>query len=80
MSQEKIQSVLDFPIPVVSKQLKSFLGIVNYLRDFVRNASQIVKPLRGLIADYNKAQMIKWTTEAATAFQTVKLKFLNVPL
>ena len=72
MSQEKIQSVLDFPIPVVSKQLKSFLGIVNYFRDFVRNASTIVKPLHGLIADYNKAQKIKWTTEAVTAFQTVK--------
>ena len=42
---------LDFPIPLVSKQLKSFLGIVNYFRDFVKNASTIVKPLHGLIAD-----------------------------
>ena len=72
MSQLKIQSVLDFPIPVVSKQLKSFLGIVNYFRDFVRNASTITKPLHGLIADYHKAQKIKWTSEAVTAFNTVK--------
>jgi hypothetical protein len=54
MFQLKIQSVLDFPIvPVVSKQLKSFLGIVNCFRDFVRNASTITKPLHGLIADYH---------------------------
>jgi transposase InsO family protein len=72
MSQLKIQSVLDFPIPLVSKQLKSFLGIVNYFRDFVRNASTIVKPLHGLIADYHKAQKIKWSSEAITAFNTVK--------
>ena len=72
MSQLKIQSVLDFPIPVVSKQLKSFLGIVNYFRDFVRNASTIVKPLHGLIADYHKAQKIRWSSEAVTAFNTVK--------
>ena len=72
MSQLKIQSVLDFPIPVVSKQLKSFLGIVNYFRDFVRNASTIVKPLHGLIADYHKAQKIKWSSEAILAFNIVK--------
>jgi hypothetical protein len=35
VSQEKIRSVLDFPIPSVSKQLKSFLGLTNYFRDFV---------------------------------------------
>ena len=47
----KIQSVLDFPLPTVGKQLKSFLGAVNYLRDFVRNHSTIVKPLHDLIAN-----------------------------
>ena len=35
VSRTKIQSVLDFPLPTVGKQLKSFLGTVNYLRDFV---------------------------------------------
>ena len=36
VSQEKIRSVLDFPLPTVGKQLKTFLGTVTYLRDFVR--------------------------------------------
>ena len=36
ISRTKIQSVLDFPLPTVGKQLKSFLGTVNYLRDFRR--------------------------------------------
>ena len=31
ISRTKIQSVLDFPLPTVGKQLKSFLGTVNYL-------------------------------------------------
>ena len=35
VSQQKIQAVVDFPLPTVGKQLKSFLGTVNYLRDFV---------------------------------------------
>ena len=29
MSRTRIQSVLDFPVPVYAKQLKSFLGTVN---------------------------------------------------
>ena len=55
-SYTKIQSVLDFPLPTVGKQLKSFLGAVNYLRDFVRNHSIIVKPLHDLIANYDKTR------------------------
>ena len=35
ISRTKIQSILDFQLPTVSKQLKSFLGTANYLRDFV---------------------------------------------
>ena len=42
MYQTKIRSVLDFPKPVIAKQLKSFLGLVNYFRDFIRNQSSIV--------------------------------------
>ena len=44
ISRTKIQSVLDFPLPTVGKQMKSFLGTVNYLRHFVRSHSIIVKP------------------------------------
>ena len=56
ISRTKIQSVLDFPLPTVGKQLKSSLGTVNYLRDFVRNHSIIVKPLHDLIANYDKSR------------------------
>ena len=42
MSRTRIQSVLDFPVPVSAKHLKSFLGIVNYFRDFIRNQSSLV--------------------------------------
>ena len=48
MSNSKIQSVIDFPTPTISKHLKSYLGIANHFRDFVRNHSSIVKPLHSL--------------------------------
>ena len=65
ISRTKVQSVLDFPLPTVGKQLKSFLGAVIYLRDFVRNHSTIVKPLHDLIANYDKTV---WTPETTAAF------------
>ena len=74
ISHTKIQSVLDFPLPTVGKQLKSFLGTVNYLRDSVRNHSIIVKPLHDLIANYDKIHRIVWTPETTPAFHEMKLQ------
>ena len=48
ISRTKIQSILDFPLPTVSKQLKSILGTANYLRDFVIDYSTISQPLHQL--------------------------------
>ena len=58
MSRIRIQSVLDFPVPVYAKQLKSFLGTVNYFRDFIRNQSSLLHLLHALIADYHKTRKI----------------------
>ena len=74
MSQKKVQVVLDFPVPQVGKQLKSFLGTVNYFRDFIRNQSSIVKPLHDLLINYSKTRKIIWTDEATAAFHVVKLQ------
>ena len=73
VSQKKIQSVLDFPLPTVSKQLKSFLGTANYLRDFVRGYSTISQPLHQLLTDYNKTRRISWTPESTAAYHEMKL-------
>ena len=58
----------------MGKQLKSFLGTVNYLRDFVRNHSIIIKPLHDLIANYDKTRRIVWTPETTAAFHEMKLQ------
>ena len=42
MSRTRIQSVLDFPVTLYAKQVKKFLGTVNYFRDFIRNQSSLV--------------------------------------
>ena len=74
VSRKKIQSVLDFPLPTVGKQQKSYLGTVNYLRDFIRNHSTIVKPLHDLIANYDRTRKIVWTPETTAAYEEMKLQ------
>ena len=56
----------------MGKQLKSFLGTVNYLRDSVRNHSIIVKPLHDLIANYDKTHRMVRTPETTAAFHEMK--------
>ena len=73
ISRTKIQSILDFPLPTVSKQLKSILGSANYLRDFVKGCSTISQPLHQLLTDYNRTRRVVWTPESTAAFREMKL-------
>ena len=45
MSKEKIETVLNFPLPEEVTFLRGFLGLVNYFRQFVPFHYDIVKPL-----------------------------------
>ena len=54
ISRTQIQSVLDFPLLTVSKQLKSSLGTANYLRDFVKDYSTLSQPLHQLLTAITK--------------------------
>ena len=73
ISRTKIQSILDFPLPTVSKQLKNFLGIANYFRDFVKGYSTLSQPLHQLWTDYNKTRRVVWTPESTAAFHEMRL-------
>ena len=49
MRNETITKVLDFPLPIYFKQLRGFIGQVNYFRNHVyANHSAVVKPLQQL--------------------------------
>lgn len=44
-----IIAIKNMPAPKNTKELKSFLGAVNFYRKFIRNASSILKPLYSLL-------------------------------
>ncbi|KAL0811118.1 hypothetical protein ABMA28_010384 [Loxostege sticticalis] len=66
---EKVKAMTDAPIPSNVSQLQSFLGLVNYYRNFVPNASSVLSPLYDLL---KKGCKWNWTQEHDLAFQTIK--------
>ncbi len=49
---DKIQALKTWPCPQTLKELKSFLGFSGYYRKFIKDFSQLVKPLNALTAGY----------------------------
>lgn len=68
-SPEKIKAMLEAPVPTNINQLQSFLGLVNYYRNFVPNASSILCPLYELL---RKDKKWCWTREHDEAFTIIK--------
>jgi transposase InsO family protein len=71
MSEKKISQVLNFPVPVYHKQLKSFLGLVNYFRPHIRDHSNVAHPLNEMLVNYNRQTLLKWTEPTKEAFKTL---------
>jgi transposase InsO family protein len=79
MSEKKIASVINFPLPEFARQLKSALGLFNYFRDFVPNHSTVVQPLQALIPEYRRSNRIIWNEEARLAFTSIKQLINDCP-
>ena len=62
-------AILAMQRPQTVKQLRSFLGAVNYYRDMYKQRSHILAPLTALVGG---KQDLKWTPECQKAFDTIK--------
>lgn len=66
---DKVKAILDAAIPKNLNELQSFLGLINYYRNFVPNASSILSPLHFLL---QKGVKWHWNYEQDAAFTCVK--------
>ena len=66
---KKVEAILRLQSPKNVKQLRHFLGMVNYYRDMWRRRSHLLAPLSALLS---KKREFKWTPECENAFQEMK--------
>ena len=80
--REKLDGVVQIPLPKKFKELKSFLGLANYFREHVRDHSDIVQPLNSLLKGYTKTtkhKVIPWTKTAEDAFIKIRTAVHECP-
>ena len=67
--KKKVNAILAIERPQTAKQLRSFLGAVNFYRDMYPKRSHILAPLTALTG---KKGTINWTLECQQSFDQIK--------
>ena len=70
----KVQGIWDMLTPQTEKQIRSFLGKVNYIARFIAQLTATCDPLFKLLKRDTK---IEWTNECQVAFVKIKQYLLN---
>jgi transposase InsO family protein len=73
----KVKAVLEFPRPGNIKEMQRFLGLANYLREYVNNFSMMAAPLTQLL---RKDTPYVWTEAKEESFQAIKEALADEPV
>ena len=73
----KVEVVQNFPTPASLRDLKSFLGLANYYRRFIKGFSEIASPLNALT---KKGVKFSWFESCAVAFDRLKRAMIPAPV
>ncbi|XP_076764833.1 uncharacterized protein LOC143431780 [Xylocopa sonorina] len=71
---DKVEAIIKFPKPTIVKQLRGFLGMVNFYRRFIPNAAVLQAPLNKLLTGkkLKSTTPITWTKETESALENLK--------
>jgi len=92
IDNSRVATIQEWPEPESVREIRIFVGFVNYYRRFVHNFSRIVAPLNemtkkgpgcargGYAQRREESAELKLTPEAKGAFEALKQAFLKVPI
>ena len=76
MDPEKVKAILEWPIPQNITEVKSFHGLVNFYKRFIRNFSGISAPL----TDCTRGNKFNWTKATTVSFEQLKKRVTEAPI
>lgn len=76
MDPEKVSAILEWEPPKTVKAVRSFLGFANFYRTFIKDYSDVVRPLTELT---HKERAFMWTDECQGVFDKLKRMFTTAP-
>ena len=79
----KVEAIKNFPLPETYRQLRRFIGMLQYYNRFLRHAATILAPLNDLLSGYKKNKRNKkvaWTPNTVAAFERAKTALANATM
>ncbi|KAE9003120.1 hypothetical protein PR002_g17429 [Phytophthora rubi] len=73
----KVKAIVDWPVPANQKDLRKWLGLVNYLHKYSENYAELARPLSTLL---KKDAEWCWDTGQQDAFEAFKESLLQAPV
>ena len=74
---DKIKAILDMPMPRIEKEIRGFLGRLQYINRFIARLTDICELIFRLL---RKNQPTVWNDDCQFAFEKIKEYFLSPPI
>jgi hypothetical protein len=74
---KRVEAIQKIEIPRNKKSIQSFIGRINFLRRFVPNFVEIIRPITNMMKKY---VVIKWSQEEKSTFQRIKQALVEAPV
>ena len=74
---DKIKAILDMPVPKTEKEIRGFLGRLQYISRFIARLTDIYEPIFRLL---RKNQPTVWNDDCQLAFEKIKGYLLSPPV
>lgn len=74
---DNLKAIRDFPVPVTKKNVRQFLGKINFYNKYIVNSSSLLEPLHNLL---RKNSEFIWTEQCQNSFEEVKTHLCSQPI
>ena len=79
LHEDNVTKIRDAPRPTTKKQIRSFMGLAGYYRDFIPNFAALAAPLSDLTRK-GQPNKVEWGEAQEKAYQSIKATLTKEPV